>query len=99
MAKLNKLHPDGSREFKESGSRIECIMWKKDGTFKKHVKGGVPTVGGSMLVGSVSARSYSNQDYWLTTPITEIIELKYNKEGLIEYCLFKTENSRYELIG
>lgn len=99
MATLNKILPDGKREFKEQGARVECIVWKKDGTFKKQIKGGTPTVGCSMLVGSVTARSYSSQDYWLTTPITEIIELRKDENNLIEYCRFKTQNSEYELIG
>ena len=43
-----------------------------------------------MLVGSATARTYSDQDYWLTTPVTEILE----DEG--DRVLFKTGNSTYE---
>lgn len=92
MAKLNKLHPDGTKELKDFGSQVRCILWNEDGTYKEDVKGGVPTIGGSMHVGTLN-------HWWLTTPITEIIELKRNKENKIEYCYFKTKNSRYELIG
>jgi hypothetical protein len=51
-----------------------------------------------LLVGSVTARSYSNQDWWLTTPITEILEEEERKGGEDEgyYCKFKTGNSIYE---
>ncbi len=43
-----------------------------------------------MLVGSITARTYSDQDYWLTTVVTEIIEDKG------DYVKFKTGNSVYE---
>jgi len=33
-----------------------------------------PQVGCCVRVGSLYARSYSSQDWWLTTPITEILE-------------------------
>lgn len=96
MAKLIKIHKDGRREVKEQGQRVEAIQWKEDGTFDK-VVGHVPTVGCSMLVGSVTARSYSAQDYWLTTKVTEILEEKKNDDGTYEYVRFRTENSEYEI--
>lgn len=85
MPKLRRLS-DGAGD---TGSRSEAIKWKKDGTLKK-VVGHRPTIGCSMLVGSGTARSYSAQDYWLTTVVTEIIE---DKE---DYVKFKTGNSIYE---
>lgn len=91
MATLVKVHPDGREEFKEGGARVEAIEWNKDGTLKE-VAGHEPIVGCALLVGSVTARSYSDRDYWLTTPITEIIE------ETNEHILFKTENSTYKLL-
>jgi hypothetical protein len=44
-----------------------------------------------MLVGSLTARSYSDRDYWLTTKVTEILEERE------DYVKFKTGNSTYEL--
>lgn len=73
----------------DQGARSEAIAWNEDGTFKEVVSNR-PTVGCSMLVGSVTARSYSHQDYWLTTPVTEILEDRGN------YVKFKTGNSVYE---
>lgn len=90
MATLYKIHKDGSTEFKEQGARVEAIAWKENGHFDK-VVANVPTVGCSLLVGSVTARTYSDQDYWLTTKVTEILE-----ESVLGYK-FKTENSIYEL--
>jgi len=91
MATLVKVHPDGREEFKEGGARVEAIEWTEDGKFKE-VKGHEPIVGCALLVGSVTARSYSDRDYWLTTPITEIVE------ETDEHILFKTENSTYKLL-
>jgi hypothetical protein len=76
----------------ESGARSEAIQWKEDGTFDKIVSNR-PIVGCSMLVGSVTARSYSNRDYWLTTKVTEILEER-EEDGRL-YVKFKTGNSIY----
>jgi hypothetical protein len=46
-----------------------------------------------MLVGSVTARSYSNRDWWMTTKVTEILEEK-EEDGVL-YVRFKTGNSIY----
>jgi len=72
----------------DSGGRSEAIEWNEDGTFKKVVDYR-PKVGCSMLVGSITARSYSNQDYWLTTPVKDILEEKD------DYVKFKTEHTVY----
>ena len=77
----------------ESGGRSEAIEWNEDGTFKR-IYCYTPTLGCSMLVGSMSARSYSGQDYWLTTPVTEILE-EINSDD-VHYVRFKTGNSEYE---
>ena len=49
-----------------------------------------PLVGWAVQVGSPYGRTYQGQDYWTTTPVTEILE---EKEG---YVRFKTGNSEYE---
>ena len=77
----------------ESGARSEAIQWNEDGTFDKVVSNR-PVVGCSMLVGSVTARSYSDRDYWLTTRVTEILEEKEEDGNL--YVRFKTGNSTYQ---
>jgi hypothetical protein len=94
MAKLIKIHPDGHRELKEQGGRIDAIAWNENGTFKE-VVGHSPVVGCSMLVGSISARSYSDQDYWLTSKVTEVLEEKWTTDGLLYLVRFRTENSEY----
>ncbi len=54
-----------------------------------------PQVGYVMRVGSVYARSFTAQDWWQTTVITEILEDKINEDGS-EYVKFRTGNSIYE---
>ncbi len=86
MARLRRMS-DGAGD---AGGRVEAIAWKEDRSFKE-IAGNYPIVGCSLLVGSITARSYSAQDFWLTTPVTEILEEKE------KYVKFKTENSVYEL--
>lgn len=52
--------------------------------------GSRPEVGAGMQVGSLTARTYGHQDWWATTPITEILE------ETDTYVRFKTGNSEYE---
>ena len=89
MAKLIR-ESDGEGEV---GGRSEAIQWKEDGTFDKIVSNR-PTVGCSMLVGSVTAGTYSDRDWWLTTKVTEILEEK-EEDGIL-YVRFKTGNSIYQ---
>jgi hypothetical protein len=77
----------------DSGARSEALSWKEDGKLDKVVDY-KPTVGCSMLVGSITARSYSANDYWLTTPVTEILETIENEDTT--YYKFRTGNSVYE---
>lgn len=92
MATLVKIHPDGREEFKEGGARVEAHKYNEETHLHEGVVGNKPIVGTSLLVGSVTARSYSKSDYWLTTEITEIVE------ETNEYVLFKTLNSTYKLL-
>lgn len=77
----------------DSGSRSEAIEWNVDGSFNKVISHR-PTVGCSMRVGSITARSYDNKDYWLTTVVSEILEEISNEDT--QYVRFKTGNSEYE---
>jgi hypothetical protein len=73
----------------DAGAVSNAIKWNDDGKSYK-VVGHRPIVGCAMYVGSVTARSYSDQDYWLTTEVTEILEDTGN------YVKFRTGNSLYE---
>jgi hypothetical protein len=61
----------------------------------QYVNNARPQVGYVMRVGSGIARTFSAQDWWQTTVITEILEDKINEDGS-EYVKFKTGNSIYE---
>ncbi len=80
------------------GSRVEAIKWNEDRTVKEIV-GSYPIVGCSLLVGSLTAGTYSTRDYWLTTEVTEILEEKKDEEGKLEYVKFSTGNSIYEIFA
>lgn len=87
MAHLRRIS-DGAGD---SGARVEAIQWKPDGT-KDKIVGSYPVVGCSLLVGSVTAGTFSDKDWWCTTIVTEILE---EREG---YVRFLTESgSIYEL--
>lgn len=67
------------------GANIGWVEWNDDGTFKElHQK---PEIGLSLILDPHSL-AYT----WLTTPVTEIVE-----QG-DSHIVFKTENSKYELI-
>lgn len=54
--------------------------------FKENAR---PTIGMVMRVGTFMARTYQYQDWWQTTPVTEILEESEN------FVRFKTSNSIY----
>lgn len=89
MARLRRIK-DGKGD---EGSRVEAIKWSEEGKYLK-LMGNEPIIGCSLLVGSVTARSYSDKDYWLTTEVTKIIEKVDSGNQL--YVKFKTGNSTYE---
>lgn len=82
------------RMFRESdnagdqGGDSTAFWFDSDGDFQKELDAR-PRVGVSMRVGSISARSYTHQDWWQTTLITEIIE----DNG--DHVKFRTGNSVY----
>lgn len=94
MARLRRVS-DGEGY---AGNAITSIYWNEDGTFKEEIQGG-PIVGCSIKVGSMTAGTYSTRDWWMTTPITEILEEKKNEDGKYLYVKFKTENSVYEMFA
>lgn len=57
--------------------------------------GHLPKVGCCMKVGSMTARSFQRQDYWLTTPIEEILEDSVDQETGYKVMRFRTRNSYY----
>lgn len=75
----------------DSGPMCEIL----DGTTYKPIEGETyPRVGCGVRVGSPYARSYVSQDWWQTSPITEIIKEYINDEGYWT-VVFKTRSSVY----
>ncbi len=67
-----------------SGSRVEAYD-----PATMEIVGHVPIVGCCLLVGSMTAGSYSSRDWWMTTPIVEIISETDTE------IKFTTKNSNY----
>ena len=89
MAKLRRVK-DGAGD---QGPKVEVIRLNEDGKIEYKTTDR-PIIGWALRVGSASARTYSSQDWWMTTPVIKIVEQVENKEGL--YIQFKTDNSLYE---
>ena len=53
-----------------------------------------PRVGCGVRVGSIYSRSYSSQDWWQTSPVTEILQETIDDEGYWT-VKFKTRSSTY----
>lgn len=77
-----------------SGSITYAIKYREDKSYQK-VGNGEPIIGCYFFAGTTTASTYS-RDYWITSKVTEIIDMKKNEEGKLEYVKFRTENSIYE---
>ena len=88
MAHLRRVS-DGKGD---SGSAVFAISLNKETGKLEYNQTDRPIVGALLQVGSVTARSYSDQDWWRTTFVEEILEEDLEKG----YWKFKTENSEYE---
>lgn len=75
-----------------------CMFFRHDGYSYVHdPRTTKPEVGLIVRVGSPYARSYQGQDWWQTTPITEIIEERevHDEWGDELHVKFHTRNSVY----
>lgn len=68
---------------------MSMIFWKDDDGKLQTEQNARPKLGAGIRVGSLASRTYSDQDYWSTTPVTEILE------DTPEKVKFKTRNSIY----
>ena len=67
------------------GSMVESICLETG----KHTQVRCPVVGECFRVGTVTGGMFSDRDWWLTTPVTEILAQDDTK------IQFKTKNSTY----
>ena len=70
MASLRRLG-DGEGY---SGSSVQAIKYDPEGKKNPEVVGYEPMVGCCLKVGTVSAGMFTTRDWWMTTPIVEILE-------------------------
>jgi hypothetical protein len=92
------LNPDGSYiEHKgDSGPMSAAHKVSEDGVSLVGVKyNAEPEVGCCMQVGTPYARSFSSRDWWMTTPVTEIVSREEEQYGTV-IVVFKTKNSTYK---
>jgi hypothetical protein len=83
----------------DSGGMSTAHKVSQDGRrFEERKDYAEPEVGYCMQVGSHYARSYSAQDWWMTTPVTEIVSRSVLEDGRTE-VVFKTKNSTYKWRG
>jgi hypothetical protein len=91
MPRYSLVRQDQDRHAGDSGPMSEIL----DAESYKPIPGEVyPRVGCGIRVGSPYGRSYSAQDYWQTTPITEITDEWVDEDGFSN-VRFKTKNSTY----
>jgi hypothetical protein len=89
MTKYSLVREDGSAG--DSGPMCQIL----DSESYQPIPGETyPRVGCGVRVGSYYARSYTMQDWWQTSPVTEILEEYTDKNGL-RSMKFKTKNSVY----
>ena len=69
------------------GSRVEAID-----PITRKVVDNKPVVGKILLVGTMTAGTFTDRDYWMTTPIVEILSEDYVS------IRFRTENSTYTFV-
>lgn len=92
------LNPDGSvNSYKgDSGPMSNAHRVSEDGKTLESVKHQAePEVGHCMQVGSPYSRSYSGRDWWMTTPVTEIVSRIVLPDSSVQ-VIFKTKNSTYK---
>ena len=78
---------EGKLIFMEGGALSQSIKFNGD---DYEIISDRPVIGCSVKVGSITARSYSDRDWWMTTEVLEILE---ETEDSVK---FRTKNSIYE---
>lgn len=88
LSRIGDRAGDSGRMFRAIGPKGKQVG--KDGLIK---------VGCAVQCGTYFARSYENQDWWMTTPVTKILSVKTISGDLpsikVMIVKFKTKNSTY----
>ena len=87
---LTRLEPDDGAG--DAGNMCHKLRWDEEKKEGIELPCDYPAVGWMLKVGSSYARTFG-QDWWRTSPITEILEENENDENI--QVIFKTGNSTY----
>lgn len=95
MVWMYAINADGSYDLSkgDSGSMSIAERLNCDNKLESH-HNSKPLLGYSMIVGSVTGRSYSNQDFWITTPVKKIVDEWLDEQNILN-VIFETNNSTY----
>ena len=88
---LTRIKPhDGAGD---AGSMCHKLRWDEDKEEGIELPCDYPEVGWCLKVGTPYARTFGAQDWWRTSPITEILEETEEEDST--RVVFKTGNSEY----
>ena len=96
MSKITKVELDGMRGtlIRERDGAGDCgymSSYNRGAGPKSHRKYGFIEVGHSVFCGAIFTSTFGADTYWITTPVTEILEVNEAKTKV----QFKTGNSIY----
>ena len=91
--------PETGEYFNHKGDSggMSMAFWLDDERQLQYEHDAKPRVGVAMRVGSISARSFTAQDWWQTTIVEEILE-EFGSDGRLN-VKFRTKNSFYHWKG
>lgn len=81
----------------DSGQMSDAYHWpngQENAVYAEVIHNSKPFVGSVIRVGTPFSRSFTDQDWWQTSMITEILE-EWTDEENAECVRFKTTNSEY----
>ena len=91
MFSLTRMKPDDGAG--DAGSMCHKVRWDEVKQEGVELPCDYPEVGWCVKVGSPYARTMAGQDWWRTSPVTEILEETEDDESV--RVLFETGNSTY----
>lgn len=77
----------------DSGPMLLAVTYDSE-TSPPRIEYNVLRLGACVRVGSINGRSYSAQDWWQTTPVTEVLRTEQRKGGLYSLIEFKTASGK-----
>lgn len=90
LYKLQNLQINCKGDSGGMSKALEIVDKKFSG---KTIENSPPIIGHCMQIGSLYARTMQHQDWWMTTPVTDIV--LDTKVGEKHVVIFKTKNSVY----